>query len=583
MTYAKSHKLSGFKNLKTLAVLDMDSLDCVPELNRCIANSWTTLRTLRLSFSEALSMKSKKPQPELHSDDDSDPDDDFTQLVPPPPGGIPPPTAPLPGSNDAPTKALKALEEKKKQEAVLAHIFGISHPVPERVLPPFPDTRKQPEDIRKAFAKNLAPLGKLLLKIIKEDHDQSEIGKAALDIITKASQAYVDRLDEKPRAPGVASTGLNNSSIAVPESSPETEDKSTSDDTERGLFDKPVDNKTSKRQQGEDTANPDDIDVEEPEEVQAPDPAAEPASTESDHEPEEAANLNLANVKVGDSPTNKSEAEGIGPGNGDSELLDPAKTTESEFYRVYLIRRERLQAAIEHMLRERDAIEGTDAIDKAKKLRLLNATNAYMDDLIQLEMQFKTRLGSSQTLKEAPEGSEKVNDYVRQTRGLNLETLAIYLIPIKAGIILSAINIHFLRSITLLDVGHQNVFWASASKENSISPLPLSKIYTDNVSMHFLAFVYQLQSVDELLMVERKPHSMVENTTPKTNVTIDQIRRTVLKRHARTLKVLVIQNDDTSDWDLNTQSAILLCQRAKALEELAVSFGIKTMVRPLEI
>jgi hypothetical protein len=42
----------------------------------------------------------------------------------------------------------------------------------------------------------------------------------------------------------------------------------------------------------------------------------------------------------------------------------------------------------------------------------------------------------------------------------------------------------------------------------------------------------------------------------------------------------MIQNDDTSDWDLNTESAVLLCKRAKNLEELAVSFGTRTMVCP---
>jgi hypothetical protein len=201
-----------------------------------------------------------------------------------------------------------------------------------------------------------------------------------------------------------------------------------------------------------------------------------------------------------------------------------------------------------------------------------------MSDLIQLEVQFKDSLSASQTHQGASGGAEKISDYVRQTRGLNLETLSIYLIPIKAGVLMKAINIQVLRSITLLEVGHQNLFWATAAKHNAISPLPLRKIYTDNVTLHFLAFVHNLECVEDLLMVERKPPASVESLTTKTSVTMDQIRRTVLRKHVGTLKVLMIQNDDTSDWDLNTESAVLLCKRAKNLEELAVSFGTRTMV-----
>lgn len=171
-----------------------------------------------------------------------------------------------------------------------------------------------------------------------------------------------------------------------------------------------------------------------------------------------------------------------------------------------------------------------------------------------------------------------MNEYVRSTRGLTLHTLAIYLIPIRASVLFRAIDIHVLQDITLLDVGPQGSFWAIASKENKVSPLPLRKIYTDNVTLHLVAFVNQLDRVDELILLERKHNTLAEATTAKTMITMEQIRRGILKKHASTLRVLALQNDDTSDWDLNVKSAILLCQRAKALEELAVSFGTRTMV-----
>ena len=581
----------------------MDSLDYVPEINRCIVRSWTTLHTLRLSFSEALSMKSKKPQPEIHSDDDSDPDDDFTQLVPAPPGA-PPPAPPLSGSNDAPTKAIKAQEEKKKQEAVLAQIFGIDLAgVP---LPPSPaavpatvdpestsgSAKRYPEDPRRAFARNLAPLGQLLLKIIKDQDDESEMGKAALSVITKASQAYIDSLGPEEKAPGPAAetrNGPDASSTAALDPPSEGGEKPSEggakpaeDDTsERGLFDDPEKKEKPQENLDPSIANPDDIDVDEPEAPEVPDPVPEvevATSEDQDQDANEAAEQGGTVNESGNVSVSEEKAtEAIGE--PDKPLHGP-KTTESDFYKYYLVKKERLHTAFERVMKERDEIKTNDTADLARKRTLLKAAIAYMNQLIDLQFEFKNKLGDNECYQNPDGGAEQMSEYVRQTRGLNLETLAIYLIPIKAAVLMRAINIHALRSITLLEVGHQNLFWTSAAKQNSVSPLPLRNIYTDNVTLHFLAFVHQLECVEELLMVERKPHSLVESSTPKTNVTIDQIRRTALKKHARTLKVLMIQNDDTSDWDLNIESAILLCQRAKKLEELAVSFGIRTMVCP---
>jgi hypothetical protein len=578
----------------------MDSLDYISEINKCIVGSWTTLTSLKLSFSEVLSTKSKKPQPELHSDDDSDPDDDFTQLVPAGPGGGPPPPAPLSGPSDAPTKAIKAQEEKKKQELVLARIFGIKVTAREPSPPPAPElAKKLAEDPRRALVMNLTPLGNLLLKMINHEGDESEIGKAALSVVTRASQAYLDSLDEEKQAQDKASgegkaagegkasdkenvsTGeksrdspqeATNEASATPAAAPDppSQDSSKSLETEtpeRGLFDEPDKKKKPRGKPDSEIANPDDIDIEAPE---PSDDASDGTPEEPDQDVDEAAQTGDA-APASEEKTLKVADKSSGP-------QSEPKTTNSEFYKFYVLNKERLQKALENVLTQRDSIEVTDAADRLKRENLLKAADAYMSDLIQLEVQFKDSLSASQTHQGASGGAEKISDYVRQTRGLNLETLSIYLIPIKAGVLMKAINIQVLRSITLLEVGHQNLFWATAAKHNAISPLPLRKIYTDNVTLHFLAFVHNLECVEDLLMVERKPPASVESLTTKTSVTMDQIRRTVLRKHVGTLKVLMIQNDDTSDWDLNTESAVLLCKRAKNLEELAVSFGTRTMV-----
>ena len=76
----------------------------------------------------------------------------------------------------------------------------------------------------------------------------------------------------------------------------------------------------------------------------------------------------------------------------------------------------------------------------------------------------------------------------------------------------------------------------------------------------------------------KKGVSRIENTNGQTNVKIKDIRRLILKKHASTLKVLMIRNNNPgTSWDLDMDTIILLCSRAKKLEELAVSFGTRVM------
>ncbi|KAI1931837.1 hypothetical protein LOZ65_001089 [Ophidiomyces ophidiicola] len=51
---------SHFKGPKSLAVLDMDSFEYISEISECISTSATSLKFLRLSFSEKLVLKSRK-------------------------------------------------------------------------------------------------------------------------------------------------------------------------------------------------------------------------------------------------------------------------------------------------------------------------------------------------------------------------------------------------------------------------------------------------------------------------------------------------------------------------------------------
>ncbi|RAL60612.1 hypothetical protein DID88_009930 [Monilinia fructigena] len=129
-----SRTISGFKNLKSLAVLDMDDLNYLSEIRTCIKNSSATLTSLKLSFSEDLASKSGK-LPEIVapvSDDDTEPDDEYLQSLQVPGAlqlqlpSVPQSSNPFQIQNTgSATSVMQLKKEKKTQEAALGEIFGI--------------------------------------------------------------------------------------------------------------------------------------------------------------------------------------------------------------------------------------------------------------------------------------------------------------------------------------------------------------------------------------------------------------------------------------------------------------------------
>jgi hypothetical protein len=565
---------SGFRKLKTLAVLDMDTHDYISEIRECIRYSSSTLKTLKLSFSESLASSSRKPPPELHSDDESDQEDDFAPLVPQPPG-VPPPGILASNSTDGATKALQAQEEKKKQEAVLARIFGFDPDIPKP--PPFtiPGPEKKPvEDPKKIFMRNLAPLGKFLLTIIKDEDEQSEVAKEALSVITKASKLFVDAVegklsDTKPAVGSSQSSAIKTAPDA-PTRAADDGSNAVSPVTgavERGLFDDPEPDRKQEAYSDGDMSNPDDIDIEAPE-------LAESTSELGESSPEVQQDADEAIDDTGAKPT--PPRENVGANNGGNSLSEGENSVD-DVYSNYRKEKMRLNQEIEAEMDNWEKIISMGPLGLVTAQRMFQGMEAYVDNMLRLELNSSSKLGDGRPTSVANQAA-RMSEYVRTTRGLTLHTLAIYLIPIRASVLTKAIDIHVLRDITLLDVGPQHAFWVLAAKENKVSPLPLRKIYTDNVSMQFMILVNQLDRIDELILLERKQNALLESSTPKTMITMEQIRRIVLKKHASTLKVLMLRNDDSLDWDLNIKSTILLCQRAKQLEELAVKFGTRTMV-----
>jgi len=586
--------LSGFKNLKTLSILDMDTLDYIDELKLCVRNCSSTLSSLKLSFSETLANKSRKPPPEIQSDDDSDQEDEFGQLIPPP--GLPPGN-PNAGASDpnGPSKVLRAQEEKKKQEAVMGRIFDLE-PVltkPKLIVPTILETMKEvkaDEDPKKTFIRNLAPVAAKLMNHLKPGADLTAEGKETLAMIEKAAKLYIDSIDKVKEKPSAAS-GESSTAKPTPATSDASTDGGADDDTmmtgagdasdEPGLFDKPEPKKKKGPVPDIGVSNPEDIDIDEPE--------GKELSIEFGA-PSVEAHLENAEVDAPEGESSSSPVDDIDWANRlhvrDHHLAIRQSHEEIEREGENLKKRmDEFKSKLEAgQLKDADYQAIADAEAEFQRVaarveelsRHMQDVNDHIDEL-RSNGKLLQRTGSP-----AIDGA-KMSEYVRTTRGLTLTTLSIYLIPLKASVLSRAIDLNVLQNITLLNVGLQTSFWNLLARENKLSPLPLRSIHTDNVTLPLLALISQLDTVTELFFLERTAKARVESTAPKTAVTMEEIRKLVLKKHAESLRILMIRNDAGVEWDLNTKTVMLLCKRAKLLEELACSFGVRIMVSILHL
>ena len=144
-----------------------------------------------------------------------------------------------------------------------------------------------------------------------------------------------------------------------------------------------------------------------------------------------------------------------------------------------------------------------------------------------------------------------------------------------------ALDLTALHRITLLNVGPQAAFWTLMSNTHKKTPLRLKKIYTDNVTIEFLAFVSEIDGLTEIFMLERTSKSKVESLAPKTTVGIEDIRKSVLRKHAKSLKKLMIKNENDYSWDINGKAIRLLTKKGRNLAELAICVDLKNFVRSL--
>lgn len=579
--------LSGFKNLKTLSVLDIDDLDVVTELKSCVRNSHATLSKLKLSFSHNMAMRARKPPPDIDPDD-SDPDDEF-QVVP---VVAPPPVTPY-DDVSGPARAFRAQEERKTQESVLGRIFDVEPYVVKKPTKKPRDKENEPPSEEKTtnpgqyFIDSLKAVSEKLMKDLVGSEDFAAAQQEILDTIETAARTYVAESEGKSAAPKENGVNGESSGSGFDANGTASADASKTEDAqqgERSLFE----SKTPKGKELEQDANPDDINIEEPVEdsfVEEPSEIATPEPTNG--------------AEAVSTKESTSNGNGIqkASANGDTSLVLGSKesnaaanlTAQRQNFKTLAEKLESFEIEAGELRKEIQELPTDPGLESEKRMkdadkRMTELSTNIKDiqsemAIVAAEIEDAEKQDPATAQTDDAEGvPSRITEYARSTRGLSLQTLSIYLVPVKASVLSKAVDLRVLRRITLLNVGSQAPIWALFAKENKMQPIALRKIFTDNVSVPFLTFVSQLEEVNELFMLERPDKYKPEPFAPKTAITMDQIRRLVLKRHMPTMKRLMIKNQQDSTWDVDDKTMLLICRRGKKLEELAVSMGIRAIV-----
>jgi hypothetical protein len=620
----------------------MDTLDYIPEIADCISRSSCSLKALKLSFSENLALKARKKTVTETSDTETVQEDDEvfgndTLLPPPPPPPVifePPifPTTSTSASNDATVRG-----ERLAQEKAFARIFGLDKetPVQKRLEQIAEDAiacadreaqaavrASSRDDIDRLFVKELHSIMRDLSQK-KSVYASTSKGLKTIEKIEKAAAKYLERNENSdsfqkekkkafpshkkipyknpvppPKPPPFFSQNMQPSKTDLP-----YDDLFTPFEIQNGPYSPgPVKKGPltySQKHKGYYVPNPSFI-------SQGPMPLTPvvPQIHQSKVVPNwkgtsmSALNPSSSTSETGDAvPDDGSGSDHHTPG---SSFKTNNPKTDENFLDV---------VDIEHPDEDSEEGEDQEFLDPADSSpesedqcsisgptliqNGINGNILYEEAQPSSSRKGKEPMRGSETINHTPAAgssdrkiveddeasSEKaIHDYVRLHHGIPLESLSIYLIPVKPSVLCRAVNICALRHLSLLNVGPQRAFWAMVAKLHKTMPLQLTSIHTDNVTPSFLAFLNGLSYLKELFIIERSSRSKVEPLAPKTVVVIDDIRRLVLAKHIRHLKRLMIRNDDDSSWALNKESVRLITKYGAMLKELVITLGSSNFV-----
>lgn len=604
---------SGFKNLQRLGVLDIDDLSVLPELQACVRNSARTLTQLSLSLSNTLVQKARErgqshanstinnnaifnnnnnnnnnptivddgwgmDDPSISNPEFDTPFDDWVGVgvvgnnspagVLGTVGGAGGAGSSLSSSASAAstaaqqTKTLHMQEARREQDAALAHIFGID---PNVSLAQEKKKREKQTETQTQLAKQAEPgspestpsgkgKGKAKEQELENAQEQKQplSARALADTFVEAMQAGIFGLDgPETDADADASSEADRKNLALQQF--------------MQLVKTCIDSASSRA-------------------------AADAAA---DEDPTQAASVGEASASKSGSG---SKPALIAKASEDDSLLFRDDTLSPTRARGAGADREVLPEDIDIEAPEGQLVlyphdvpgdKDTDESPAEAGAEVMPNTDTTLASIAETQKQLgKVATADTSNLKKpATLSSNTVTDYARSMRGLSLETLQCYLIPVKASVLAKAIDLRCLVTLTLLNVGPQAAIWTLLAKENLVHRLPLCNIHTDNVGPAFLTCVSQLDNLECLYLLKRSTaKAQPEGAAPRPSPTIEDLRRCILHKHAKSLRVLSIRNQASQDWDLDDATVRLLAKRAPLLRELAASMNmtaVHTLLRCL--
>lgn len=544
---------SRFRHLETLAALEMDTLDYVPEITECVAQCAVTLKTLKLSLSESLALKARKKQQQTTNVSDSDTTMEGEGFYDIPGFGPPTVAGPSTGASGDPD----ARREFMEQERVLSRIFGLSKES-QPDCSPDPVHRLITEAIAFANRKSRASAkmtetmaDRVFVKEIRSAAQQTHQMRAsgnsndrkawkAIQALYKAATIYLERCDAEQGEPFEEDGSPSTTTAYPPNLDPEATDNfnalvgpnlaGPSTNPHHIGFGPPA------------SSGEDNLDA----------PLLQGVHSERDAADEQQ-KAHIREVVDMEHPDDDGE-EGE-----DQQFVDSADASQANVHDSAPV----AEAANNDVDTSHQGTDHGGMDDKGKEPVRSSSTGEHKDKCSKTDCS----------------NERKILDYIRSHHGLPLENLSICLIPLKHSVICRAVNVWALKHISLLNVGPQRNFWATLGKLNVTTPLQISSIHTDNVTATFLDLVHDLKHVKELFMFERSSRTTVKSLAPKTTVSIRDIRLKVLKRHVGRLERLIIRNDEDLSWSLDNDAIECIVRNGNNLQELVVALGSSSFVR----
>lgn len=653
--WSNGRAFSGFRNLCSLTLLGISSLDCLGEIAACLKASSISLRSLTLSLSTELAHKARKPvasNPAIEETSDTEPDgDDEEEVI----------DASTPHVNNPgqPVNEADIRKEKLAQEAILARIFDLQGVAAEgkklektiaRVGPPTAPPFFEGDGL--SFAHDLKTMLKTLLDVITGDLEKQSNRREALVIMQKAAEKYLSLYPKRVKNPAkeLVKTPIpdtNKFSWNPPTSAAQQGKPSGSwgPSSSAALPNDWSSNHTMDGwtifSEGNKALDAEKQNVVYPESYMSPyeagysitvpkDPSdtnfygipgaaflekkfAKPTPPPSSSKPKpgehayeefeilktlnQGAEVTTEKPKIVPNPKSPKPPNNDDSGNESESLKKPVASSKSTSFPPDLASEDvgdSMDIDMEHpdentleagpdqeIISELDDKESTPRKRARFAITEPVSSTPESSSAVQASPVVKPhelpQFGGE--LLDAKSPDEEMRDYIRATHGLQLEELSLYLIPLKASILARALDLNVLKRLTLLSVGPQEPFWSLLTRLQSHSThVSFESVYTDQVSPAFLECLKNFDGLEELFILERSTKGdPADVSTSKPNVNIISLRK-ALRKHIKTLKRLMIKNENDESWDIDAKTIRFLSTRGAGLVELGISLNMKHYV-----